>query len=58
MPYKMERNSDGSYRVINADTGDVKAAHTSKRDAIRQIRLLHGVDHGWRPTHHFGRKRT
>jgi hypothetical protein len=56
MPYKMERNSDGSYKVINAVTGDVKAAHTSKREAKRQIRLLHGVDHGWKPSHKFGRR--
>lgn len=56
MPYSMKKNSDGTFNVINSDTGDVKASHTSKRNAKRQIRLLHGVDHGWKPTHHFGRK--
>lgn len=57
MPYKKTKNSDGTYNVINADTGDVKASHTSLRNANKQIRLLHGIDHGWRPGHRLGRKR-
>jgi hypothetical protein len=57
MPYAIRKISSGKYEVINSMTGDVKAAGTSKRNAKRQVRLLHGVDHGWKPGHKFGGKR-
>lgn len=45
MPYEIKGpNSDGKYQVVNKDTGDVKAEHTTKEDAERQIRLLHAVE--------------
>jgi hypothetical protein len=50
MPYEMIKNSDGTYRVVNSDTGDVKMKSGSKAEAKRQMRLLYGVEHGWRPT--------
>lgn len=48
MPYVMKRNEDGSYRVENADTGDVKMKSGTKREAKRQMRLLYGLEHGMR----------
>lgn len=51
MPYRKEKNPDGSWRVVNADTGDVKAKSTTEEEADKQIRLLHGVDHGMKPRH-------
>ena len=36
------------YRV--STPGGVKAKKTTRRKAIAQSRLLHGVEHGWRPT--------
>jgi hypothetical protein len=49
MPYAIRKNQDGSYKVVNKESGSVKAAHTSLDNARRQIRLLHGVKHGMRP---------
>lgn len=52
MPYEIRRAGDG-YEVVNRETGKVHARHTSLRKARLQVRLLHGVEHGWKPT---GRK--
>lgn len=30
--------------------GGIKAKHTTRAKAMRQRRLLYGVEHGWRPT--------
>lgn len=48
MPYKIEQNADGTYRVINSETGDVKMKSGSKREAKKQVRLLYGLEHGMR----------
>lgn len=50
MPYKIREN-DGHYEVINEDTGEVKARHTTKEDAERQVRLLEAIEHDadWEP---------
>mgnify|MGYP001558681361 CR=1 FL=1 len=54
MPYKIERISSGKnkgkYRVVNTETGEVHAKATSESEAQRQVNLLRGVEHGWRPT--------
>lgn len=44
MPYKAEER-DGAWCVVNTDTGDVKAKHTTKEDADRQVRLLESLEH-------------
>jgi len=49
VPYQLRRVR-GGYQVVNAATGQVHAEHTSRDKAQRQIRLLHAVEHGWRPT--------
>jgi hypothetical protein len=50
MPYAIRRNEDGTYRVVNPVTGDVHMKSGSKEDAEAQVRLLHGVDKGWKPS--------
>lgn len=51
MPYEIRKVDGDGYEVINKDTGAVKAKHTSKEDAERQVRLLHAVenDPSWEP---------
>lgn len=56
MPYEITKNSDGSYRVVNTDTGSVKAASTTKANAQEQVRLLQGVEHGMKSSGGKGRK--
>lgn len=56
MPYRKEKNPDGTYKVVNADTGEVHMKSGTEADADKQIRLLHGVDHGWHPTRRFGHR--
>lgn len=49
MPYEIKRRGL-HYEVVNRDTGKVHARHTTKAKAEAQVRLLRGVDHGFRPT--------
>ena len=51
MPYEVKKDGD-AWTVINSDTGDVKARHTSKELAERQVKLLHAIEHdpAWQPT--------
>lgn len=49
MPYKIQRKGR-QYQVVNAETGEIKAASTSKVKAERQLRLLRGIERGWTPT--------
>jgi len=44
MPYEI-KSVDGGYEVVNSETGDVKAKHTDKADAERQVRLLNAIEH-------------
>lgn len=50
MPYEI-RKVDGGEKVFNKDTG--RAASTRPLDhvvAVKQFRLLEGLENGWRPT--------
>ena len=38
------------WAVVKNSTGAVKAMHDSKEKAMAQLRLLEGVEHGWKPT--------
>ena len=49
MPY-IVRKTNGSFQVVNQDTGKVYSSHTTKEKAERQRRLLEGIRHGWKPT--------
>jgi hypothetical protein len=44
MPYEIRKVDGDGYEVINSETKEVKAKHTSKEDAERQVRLLHAVE--------------
>jgi hypothetical protein len=46
MPGSMRKVKDG-YRVTWG--GKVKAKHTTKAKAERQLRLLRGIEHGMKP---------
>jgi hypothetical protein len=41
MPYKILKNADNSYKLINSDTGRVHAKHTTLEKAQAQMRLLY-----------------
>jgi len=49
MPYAIE-GSGSKFIVKNKKTGDIKGHFTSRKKALRQMRLLQGVEHGWKPT--------
>lgn len=50
MPYRIEGNGDGTYKVVNALTGKVHAKRTSKAKAEKQVRVMEAYDAnpGWR----------
>lgn len=56
MPYAI-RKRDSKQVVINTETGKVKGTHTTKAEAQRQVNLLRGVEHGWKPTGKPAKKR-
>lgn len=50
MPYSI-KSVDGGFKVVNTATG--KAASTRLLDhktAVKQFKLLEGLEHGWSPT--------
>ena len=50
MPYKVEKRGD-KWVTLNTETGKVKGTHNSKVKALRQMRLLYGIESGeWKPT--------
>jgi hypothetical protein len=44
MPYRVEKDGDGC-KVVNTESGEVKAKHARCEDAERQVRLLHAIEH-------------
>ena len=46
MPYKIEKKN--GYKVTSPH--GTKAKSTSLKNAKAQVRLLRGVEHGWKPT--------
>jgi len=49
IPYSI-RKSESKFKVVNTESGDVKGVHDSKEKAEKQISLLRGVEHGWKPS--------
>ena len=47
--YELEKNDDGSYKVVNTVSGKVHADSTTHADAMHQRQLLYAVGHGWKP---------
>ena len=51
MPYAVEKvEGKRCYRVVNTETGEEHAKCTTKKNAEAQMRLLYGVEKGWKPT--------
>ncbi len=48
MPVKVIKLPKGGWRV--RDAGRITAKKTTKAKALRQVRLLHGIASGWKPT--------
>lgn len=48
MPYAMRKTEYG-WGVMNTDTGKWKSKDTTKENAEKQMRLLHGVEHSMKP---------
>lgn len=55
MPYKMKKKGD-NYSVENALTGKVHAKGTTKKKAMGQLAILHGMDKGFVPLHSYHSK--
>ena len=49
MPYAVVRRGK-KWLTINTETKDVKGTHSSREEAMSQMRLLYGVERGWHPT--------
>lgn len=48
MPYKTKK-IDNKFEVVNTETGKVHSKGTTKKKAQKQMNLLRGVEHGWKP---------
>ncbi len=49
MPYKIKSAGKGKVKVVGPG-GSVRAKSTTPSKAARQVRLLHGIENGWKPT--------
>lgn len=49
MPYNVYKRGS-KWVVTNTETKEVKGKHGSREEAMRQMRLLYGVESGWKPT--------
>lgn len=47
MPYKVTKLPNGRVRVTSPNGTKAKATSSSK--AKKQVRLLQGIEHGWKP---------
>jgi hypothetical protein len=55
MPYKKTKLKSGKYRL--SGPSGVHAKASTKEDVEKQERLLRAVEHGWRPTGVYGKKK-
>ena len=45
MPYKAEKIRNSKlYKVVNLDTGVIKANHSTRTNALKQVRLLQSLE--------------
>jgi hypothetical protein len=49
MPWKIRKNNDGSFSVVNRVDGTVKAKHSTWKKAKAQTVTLHAQEYGWQP---------
>ncbi len=48
MPYKMSKTKSGEYKV--SGPSGIHSRNTTEAKAESQMRLLRGIEHGWKPT--------
>ena len=59
MPYKIRKNRNkNTYRLVNIKTGQVKEYSTTRKKATRQLRLLNAIEHGFKPSQSYIRKKS
>jgi hypothetical protein len=44
MPFKIINNKDGTYKLINKETGKVFASHSTKENIKKQLSLLNYIE--------------
>lgn len=49
MPYSIKKQGK-LFVTYNKDTGHAAGHHVTKAKANAQMRLLRGIEHGWKPT--------
>lgn len=50
MPYQLVQKSPRCFSVVNTETGTEHSKCSSKKKAQAQMRLLYGVETGWKPS--------
>lgn len=50
MPYAIKEVASERFKVVNKNTGAVKAKSTTKAKAVRQVRLLDALEEGYEPS--------
>lgn len=45
MPYAIIRNPNGTYKLVNRNTGKVHAKASTKANVEKQLRFLEMIDH-------------
>jgi hypothetical protein len=45
MPYVIKKNANGTYKLVNKNTGKVYAKASTKSNVERQMKLLNYLDH-------------
>lgn len=50
MPYELKHPSPRCWSVVNTETGEVHSKCSTKQKAEAQMRLLYGVETGWKPS--------
>lgn len=49
MPYGIIKVANSKYAVVNTETGHAHSYGTSLSNAQAQVRLLRGIERGWKP---------
>ena len=59
MPYAIRKvRNKNCYSVKNSETGKLKSSCASLKNAKSQVRLLNAIEHGWKPSPNYSRKKN
>ncbi len=59
MPYTIRKvRNKNCYSVKNSETKQIKSNCTSLKKAKSQVRLLNAIEHGWKPSPKYSRKKN